>query len=342
MSTATGEHRGSAVAESGTASLSATGATGATGAPGAVRRSQRRWYVRLRRDRALLIMCLPALVLLGVFGYAPMLGLVMAFQDYDLYDGILHSPWVGLANFQQLFTDPGFLHAFWNTLMLFSVQLVLFFPVPIALAILLDTLLSRRLRALVQAVVTLPHFFSFVLVVTIFNQVFGGAGVLDTYLRSHGVTSPFDFMTDPGTFKFLVTSQLIWKEAGWSMIVYLAALAAISPSLHEAAAVDGAGYWRRLRHITLPGLKGITVLLLILNLGYALTFGFEQMLIQLTAVGPGAAQVITTFSYENGIVAGNYSYGAAAGLFLGVTSVILILAANKVAHLFGEDGLYRK
>jgi putative aldouronate transport system permease protein len=336
MSTATGEHRGSAVAESGTDSPSATSATGAA------RKSRRRWHVRLRRDKTLLIMCLPALVLLGVFGYAPMLGLVMAFQDYDLYDGILHSPWVGLANFQQLFTDPGFLHAFWNTLMLFSVQLVLFFPVPIALAILLDSLLSRRLRALVQAVVTLPHFFSFVLVITIFNQVFGGAGVLDTYLRSHGVNNPFDFMTDPGTFKFLVTSQLIWKEAGWSMIVYLAALAAISPSLQEAAAVDGAGYWRRLRHITLPGLKGITVLLLILNLGYALSFGFEQMLIQLTAVGPGAAQVITTFSYENGIVAGNYSYGAAAGLFLGVTSVILILAANKVAHLFGEDGLYRK
>jgi putative aldouronate transport system permease protein len=336
VSTATGEHRGSAVAEGEAASLSAAGPTTA------VRKSRRRWVVRLRRDQALLVMCLPALVLLAVFGYAPMLGLVMAFQDYDLYDGILHSPWVGLANFQQLFTDSGFLHAFWNTLMLFSVQLVLFFPVPIALAILLDSLLSRRLRAFVQAVVTLPHFFSFVLVVTIFNQVFGGAGVLDTFLRSHGVTSPFDFMTDPGTFKFLVTSQLIWKEAGWSMIVYLAALAAISPSLHEAAAVDGAGYWRRLRHITLPGLKGITVLLLILNLGYALTFGFEQMLIQLTAVGPGAAQVITTFSYENGIVAGNYSYGAAAGLFLGVTSVILILAANKVAHLFGEDGLYRK
>jgi putative aldouronate transport system permease protein len=336
MSTATGEHRGSAAAGSETASLPAAGATGAAPRP------RSRWGVRLRRDRTLLVMCLPALVLLGMFGYAPMLGLVMAFQNYDLYDGILHSPWVGLANFQQLFSDPGFLHAFWNTLLLFSVQLLLFFPVPIALAILLDSLLSRRLRAVVQAVVTLPHFFSFVLVVTVFNQVFGGAGLLDTFLRSHGVTSPFDFMTDPGTFKFLVTSQLIWKEAGWSMIVYLAALAAISPELHEAAAVDGAGYLRRLVHITLPGLKGITVLLLILNLGYALSFGFEQMLIQLTAVGPGAAQVITTFSFENGIVAGNYSYGAAAGLFLGVTSVILILGANKVAHLFGEDGLYRR
>jgi putative aldouronate transport system permease protein len=149
-------------------------------------------------------------------------------------------------------------------------------------------------------------------------------------------------MTDPATFKFLISGQLIWKEAGWSMIVFLAALAAISPSLYEAAAVDGAGWWGRLRHITLPGLKPITILLLILQLGYALTFGFEQMLIQLPAVGPGAGQVLTTFSYENGIVNGDFSYGAAAGLFLGVTSVILILAANKVAHMFGEAGLYRK
>jgi putative aldouronate transport system permease protein len=126
------------------------------------------------------------------------------------------------------------------------------------------------------------------------------------------------------------------------MIVYLAALAAISPSLYEAAAVDGASWWQRTRHITLSGLRPIMVLLLILNLGFALTFGFEQMLIQYAAVGPGAASTLTIFSYENGIVQGNYSYGAAAGLFLGVTSVILILSANKVAHLFGESGLYRK
>ena len=287
-------------------------------------------------------MTLPALALLAVFGYTPMLGLVMAFQSYDLYDGFLHSPWVGLANFQQLFTDPGFWHAFSNTLVLFSVQLVLFFPVPIALAILLDSLLGRRVRAFIQGVVTLPHFFSWVMVITIFQQMLGGTGLLDTFLRQHGIANPVNIMTDPGAFKFLVAAQLVWKEAGWSMIVYLAALAAISPSLYEAAAVDGAGWWQRLRHITLPGLKGISVLLLILNLGYALTFGFEQMLIQRGAVGPNASEVITTFAYQFGIVEGNFSYGAAAGLFLGVTSLILILAANKVAHLFGEDGLYRK
>jgi putative aldouronate transport system permease protein len=308
--------------------------------PARVPRSGR--WARLRRDRSLIIMTLPAAVLLLAFGYTPMLGLVMAFQNYDLYDGILHSPWAGLANFQQLFTDPGFWHAFSNTLVLFSVQLGLSFPVPIALAIMLDSILSRRLRSFIQSAVTLPHFFSMVMVVTIFNQMLGGSGLLDTFLRGHGAANPPDIMTNPGLFKFLVAGQLIWKESGWNMIVYLAALAAISPSLYEAAAVDGAKWRQRTWRITLPGLRPIMVLLLILNLGYALTFGFEQVLIQMPAVGPGAAQVLTTFSYENGIVQGNYSYGAAAGLFLGVTSVVLILAANKVAHLLGEDGLYRK
>jgi putative aldouronate transport system permease protein len=308
----------------------------------ATRKSKLSWTRRLRRDRALILMTVPAGVLLLVFGYTPMLGLVMAFQDYNIYDGILHSPWAGFANFTQLFTDPGFWHAFTNTLVLFSVQLVLAFPVPIALAILLDGILSRRLRAMIQSVVTLPHFFSMVMVVSVFDQMLGGTGLIDTFLRGHGMANPPDLMTDPGFFKFLIAGQLIWKESGWNMIVYLAALAAISPSLYEAAAVDGASWRQRTWRITLPGLRPIMVLLLILNLGFALTFGFEQLLIQYSAVGPGAASTLTIFSYENGIVQGNYSYGAAAGLFLGVTSVILILSANKVAHLLGENGLYRK
>lgn len=318
------------------------GAGPAESASGSARGGGMPWRAKLHRDKSLIIMTMPALLLLGVFGYAPMLGLVMAFQNYDIYDGFLHSPWVGLANFSLLFGDPAFWHALVNTVTLFAVQLVLFFPVPIALAILLDSVLSRRLRSFVQSVVTLPHFFSWVLVITVFQQMLGGAGLLDTFLRNHGVSSPFDIMTNPSTFKFLVSAQLIWKEAGWNMIVYLAALAAISPALYEAAAVDGAGRWRRIRHITLPGLKGITILLLILNLGYALTFGFEQMLLQRGSIGPQSAEVLTTFSYEYGIVQNNFSYGAAAGLFLGVTSLILILAANRVAHAFGEDGLYRR
>ncbi len=230
---------------------------------------------------------------------------------------------------------------FVNTLVISAVQLVLYFPVPIVLALLLNSVLSSRVRNVVQAVVYLPHFFSWVLVVTIFQQMLGGAGVLNTFLRRHDFGT-WNVMTDPGTFKYLVTAQAVWKEAGWGIIVFLAALAAIDQTLYEAAAADGAGRWRRLWHITLPGMRGVIVLMLVLRLGNALTVGFEQMLIQRIAVGRDASEVLDTFAYYYGVVNNNFSYGAAAGLFKGVLSLILILAANKLAHLFGEDGLYRK
>jgi putative aldouronate transport system permease protein len=174
--------------------------------------------------------------------------------------------------------------------------------------------------------------------------------VLNVFLNKHGV-SPWNIMTDPHTFKYLVTAQAVWKEAGWGLIVFLAALAAIDGSLYEAAAVDGAGRWRRMRHITFPGLRGIVVLMLVLRLGNALSVGFEQMLIQRNAVGAGSADVLDTYAYIYGIGGGfgqqatmgaDYSYGAAAGLFKAVLSLILIIGANKLAHAFGEDGLYRK
>jgi putative aldouronate transport system permease protein len=149
-------------------------------------------------------------------------------------------------------------------------------------------------------------------------------------------------MTDPHTFALLVTSEAIWKEAGWGIIVFLAALAAINTDLYEAAAADGAGPLRRLWHITLPGLRGVIVLLLVLRLGNALTVGFEQFLIQRDAVGHDSADVLDTFSFYYGIATGNYSYGAAAGLFKSVISLVLIWGANRLAHAFGADGLYRK
>lgn len=297
--------------------------------------------VRLRRDWPLLLMVLPALVLLGVFTYVPMLGSVMAFQSYSVYTGFLYSPWVGLANFEALLSDPLFWQALRNTLVISAVQLVLYFPIPIALALLLNSILSTKLRGLIQSVVYLPHFFSWVLVVTIFQQMLGGAGVLNAFLRRHDL-GVWDIMTDPGTFKYLVTAQAVWKEAGWGIIVFLAALAAVDRNLYEAAAADGAGRWRRLWHITLPGMRGVIVLMLVLRLGNALTVGFEQMLIQRDMVGRDAAEVLDTFAFYYGVVNNNFSYGAAAGLFKGVLSLVLILAANKLAHAFGEDGLYRK
>lgn len=293
------------------------------------------------RDRSLVLMALPAVVLLVVFAYVPLLGNVVAFQSYSPFIGIPASPWVGLENFARVFRDPNFWNAVRNTLVITGFQLVFFFPVPIALALLLNSLIRPAMRATIQAIVYLPHFFSWVLVVSVFQQLLGGAGLLSQMLRANGWNG-MDIMTNPDTFLFLITSQAVWKDAGWGIIVFLAALAAIDPEQYEAAAVDGANRWRRMWHVTLPGLRSVIVLLLILRLGDALTVGFEQMILQRDAVGAEAAEVLDTFVYYTGIQNGDWSYAAAAGLIKGVISLGLILAANKVAHLFGENGVYSK
>jgi putative aldouronate transport system permease protein len=288
----------------------------------------------------LLLMTVPALALVLVFNYLPMFGVVTAFEFYDPLVGVLHSQFIGLDNFRQLFADPLFWTAVENTLAISAVQIVLFFPIPIALALLLNTVLSSKVRSVVSAVLYLPHFFSWVLVIVLFQQMLGGAGLLNHLLLTHG-QNPWNIMTDPGTFKYLVTAQAVWKEAGWGIIVFLAAIAAIDPALYEAAAADGASRWRRIWHITLPGMRSVIVLLLVLRLGNALNVGFEQFLIQRNAVGSSSAEVLDTYSYYYGVAANNVGLGAAAGLFKGVVSLLLLYGANKVAHFFGEDGLYR-
>ncbi|CAL9293412.1 ABC transporter permease [Streptomyces sp. SudanB182_2057] len=302
---------------------------------------------RLRRDRTLILMTLPVVLLLLVFNYVPILGNVVAFQDYDPYlsdngfIAVFQSPWVGLEQFERVVQDAGFWHAVRNTFVLFLLQLVLFFPIPIALALLINSVVRPRVRAVAQAVMYLPHFFSWVLVVTVFQQIFGGAGVLAQALREHGHPG-FDIMTDPAVFKYLVTAEMVWKDAGWGIIVFLAALAAVPHDLYEAAAMDGAGRWRRMWHITLPALRPVIALLLVLRVGDALTVGFEQFLLQRQAVGPDASEVLDTYVWWNGIRNQDFSYAAAAGLIKGVVGLSLVLVANKAAHLMGEQGVYKK
>ena len=296
---------------------------------------------RLRRDWPLLVMAAPAVVLLIVFAYVPMLGNVIAWQSYSPYVGIAESPFIGWANFRRVLATPGFWEAVGNTLTITAFQLVFYFPVPIAIALLMNSVLRPWLRTTIQSIVYLPHFFSWVLVVTIFQQILGGAGLLNRLLASVGA-APLDIMTNPDTFLLLVTSQQVWKDAGWGMIIFLAALSTIDPSLYEAAAVDGAGAWRRMRHITLPALRPTIILLLILRLGDALTVGFEQLILQRGAVGQGAAEVLDTYVYYQGVIGGDWSYAAAAGLLKGVVSLLLVLGANKIAHLAGEAGVYQR
>ncbi|MEU6607494.1 ABC transporter permease subunit [Streptomyces shenzhenensis] len=303
--------------------------------------------IRFRRDRTLILMTLPAVLLLLVFIYVPILGNVVAFQDYDPYlsdngfVAVLQSPWTGFEQFQRVFEDSAFWHAVQNTFVLFFLQLVLYFPVPVLLALLINSVVRPRVRAVAQAIMYLPHFFSWVLVVTVFQQVFGGAGIIAQTLREHG-HSGFDIMTDPGIFKYLVTAQMVWKDAGWGVIVFLAALASVPDDLYEAAAMDGAGRRRRMWHITLPALRPVIALLLVLRVGDALTVGFEQLLLQRQAVGPDAAEVLDTYVWWNGIRNQDFSYAAAAGLIKGLVGLTLVLVANKVAHLMGEQGVYKK
>jgi putative aldouronate transport system permease protein len=336
-------------AEAKTAQTAPVASDDTTGPPprGGRRAGRPSLRLRIKRDRALLLMTLPAVLLILVFNYIPILGNVVAFQDYDPYlsengfVAIFQSPWVGVAQFERIFADSDFWHAVQNTFVLFFLQLVLFFPVPILLALLINSIVRPRIRAVAQAVMYLPHFFSWVLVVTVFMQIFGGAGVIAQTLRQHGVDG-FDLMTNPETFKYLVTVEMIWKDAGWGIIVFLAALSSVSHDLYEAAAMDGAGRWRRMWHITLPALRPVIALLLVLRVGDALTVGFEQLLLQRQAVGVEASDVLDTYVWWNGIRNQDFSYAAAAGLIKGVVGLALVLTANKVAHLMGEQGVYKK
>lgn len=281
---------------------------------------------------------LPGLAYFVVFRYVPLLGNIIAFQDYSPFLGF-HSPWVGLANFHKLFTDPDVGIAIGNTLEISALQLILFFPAPIVLALVLHSMVSEPAKRLMQSVLYLPHFLSWVIVIALWQQVFGGAGLVNQALRDGGHPT-IDLMTNPALFKPLVVLQLIWKETGWGTIIILAALTRIDPALYEAAAIDGAGGWRRLWHVTLPGIRGVIVLLLILRLATILNTGFEQMFLQRNAVGPRAAEVLDTFTYFRGIQGGDWGFSAAVGLVKGAVAGALVFAANRIARAFGGAGAF--
>jgi putative aldouronate transport system permease protein len=290
----------------------------------------------------LLLFAAPGMILLVAFHYVPLLGNVIAFQDYLPFLGLRGSEWAGLRNFAVMFGGDGaFLTALKNTLLLSLIQTVFVFPIPVMLALALNSLLSERVKKLVQSILYLPHFLSWVIVVSLFQQILGGSGMLNQFLRTHG-GHLLNVVGNPDAFFALLTSQVVWKDSGWATILFLAALSRIDVEQYEAAAVDGASRWRQMLHVTLPGLRGIIVLLLILKLGDSLTVGFEQIILQQPAVGQQASEVLDTYVYNNGIVNGDWGTAAAVGLVKGVVGAALVFGANKVAHLFGEAGVYQR
>ena len=294
---------------------------------------------RIARDRWMYLFIIPGALFFVIFQYLPLLGNIIAFKDYSPFIGIRDSPWIGLANFQRLFTDSDFKLALTNTVQIEILQLIFSFPAPLILALVLNSIFNDKIKRSMQSIVYLPYFLSWVVVIALWQQILGGAGVLNQLLRNSGF-NVINIMNNPATFKLLVVAESIWKNAGWGTIIFLAALTKIDTELYEAGAVDGAIGWRRLWHITLPSIRSIIVLLLILRLGSALSTGFEQYFLQRGAVGSEASEVLDTFVYFRGIQGGDWGFATAVGLVRGVVGTLLVVGSNWVAKRFGEEGVY--
>ena len=306
---------------------------------GAHRLSQSSVWSKIRRERWMYAFVLPGFLFFVIFRYLPLLGNVVAFEDYSPYLGFFDSPWVGFDNFTALFTNPNVRTALINTVIINGLQIIFYFPATISLALLLNSLISPGVKRTVQSIAYLPYFIGWVVLVSVWQSVLGGDGLLNQALSSHGHET-VNLMRNPALFKPMMVVQYVWKNVGWGAIIFLAAISKVEPHLYEAAVVDGAGPWGRMWHVTLPGIRGIAVLLLILNLGNILTTGFEQILLQEPAVGAPAGQVLDTFVYFEGILGGNWGLSTAVGLFKGVVGTILIILANKAAHMLGEQGVF--
>ncbi|WP_456266577.1 MULTISPECIES: ABC transporter permease [unclassified Bacillus (in: firmicutes)] len=314
----------------------------AKGVPAAALKSEKRKRLlnQLLSQKFLYLMILPGLIYFIVFKYVPMWGLIIAFQDYQPFLGIFGSEWVGFKHFIRLFTEPTFFILLKNTLILFAMNVVIFFPIPILLALLLNEVRLALFKKFVQTMIYIPHFMSWVIVVSLsFVLLTVDGGLMNELIAFFG-GEKINFLLSQEWFRPMYILQVIWREAGWSTIIYLAAITAVDPQLYEAAKMDGAGRLRQMWHITLPAIKSVIVVLLILKIGDTLELGFEHVYLLLNATNREVAEIFDTYVYTAGLKQGQFSYSTAVGLFKAAVGLILVMLANRLAKKFGEEGIY--
>lgn len=295
---------------------------------------------RIVRNRAVYLMILPGFLYFIIFKYVPMWGLVISFQDYRPYEGIFGSEWVGFKHYERLFTDPLFWRIFRNTIMLFGLNLLFYFPLPIILAVMLNEVRLAAFKRFVQTAVYIPHFMSWVIIVSIsFVMLTMDGGIVNEGLASLGLEKQ-NFLLNKNWLRPMYILQVIWREAGWGTIVYLAAIAAIDPQLYEAARMDGAGRFRQIWHITLPSIRSVIVVLLILKIGDVLELGFEHVYLLLNSMNREVGEIFDTFVYTAGLRQGQFSFSTAVGFFKSFVGLLLVIIANWLAKKFGEEGVY--
>ncbi len=295
---------------------------------------------RLWKNKWIYVMLLPGVLYFLVFKYIPMYGLIISFQDYKPFKGIMGSDWVGLKHFERLFSEPDFLNILSNTLILFGMNLLFYFPIPIILALMLNEVRVEFFKKTVQTLVYLPHFMSWVIIVSItFVMLTMDGGIVNELLKFFGF-SEINFLLNPDWFRPTYIFQVIWREAGWGTIIYLAAIASVDPQLYEAARMDGAGRLRQVWHITLPAIRSVIIILLILKIGDVLELGFEHVYLLLNSMNRNVAEIIDTYVYTAGLRQGQFSYSAAIGFFKSLIGLVLVMGANRLAKKMGEDGVY--
>jgi putative aldouronate transport system permease protein len=290
---------------------------------------------------------LPAVIALLVFRYVPMLGIVIAFKDYNMFagnnplDAILVSEWVGLEHFRLLFSMPEIWRVFRNTLIISVYKIVFLFPLPIIVAVMINEVKNVHYKKSIQTVLYLPHFLSWVVVTALFMQILGAYGVVNNWLTAAGlIEDPMSFFGNNNTFRSLLVVSSGWKETGWNAIVYLAAITGINPQLYEAAKIDGATKIQQIVYITVPSISATIAMLFVLRLGYILDAGFDQVFNMYNAAVYDKSDIISTYVYRYGIGQMKYSFTTAVGLFNSTIALFMILSGNYISSKYFKKGMW--
>lgn len=274
-----------------------------------------------------------------LFRYAPLTGIQVAFKKYNIFKGMWDSPWVGFQYFEEMFSSPQFWLALKNTVVLNLLDLIIGFPVPIILAIMLYEMRSVRLKRVYQTMMYLPHFLSWVIVGSLVSKLFGSTGMVNMLIKS--VTgNTVNFLMNETNWVIMYVATGIWQGAGWGTIIYLAAISGVNTELYEAAEVDGCGRMRRIWYVTLPCIMPTIIIMLILQLGNMVGIGFERPYVMMNDMVRNVAEVTSTFVYNNGIKNTRYSFASAVDLFGSLVNLMFVVAANTFTRRMGEGGLW--
>ncbi|MGN0804984.1 MAG: ABC transporter permease [Candidatus Coproplasma sp.] len=302
-----------------------------------------RWKENFKRRKWILLFILPALIYIIIFCYVPMYGILVAFQDYMPGDAIIGetTKWVGFDNFKAFFSNPNFVDYFFNTFLLCILGFIVGFPLPIIVALLLNTLRSKKVKKGLQILYYAPHFISLVVVVGMMQLLFGSDGLLDQISKKMGGdVNGLQLFLNADAFRPLFIFSGNWQDFGWSAIIYLAALSGVDPALHEAAKVDGASRFRRIFSVDLPAIAPTIVMLMILSVGNLMNCGYEKVLLMQTNGNLEASEILSTYVYKFGLMGGQYGVGTAAGLFNSVINVILLIIANYTSKMLSKQSMW--